>query len=88
MLLKIKRVFFPSVFFVLYALFVVQIAVTIIGLASANGLSRGYFESVTLALEWLALISARYLYKKSANPQNGGYRNAHGNNNRNGHYHR
>ncbi|MDR1071868.1 MAG: hypothetical protein LBL21_04470 [Rickettsiales bacterium] len=77
MLSKIKRVFFPTVFGVLYILFSAQLVFSIINIAarfdSASASFLPFDASVMLALEWLALIAARYMYKKPSTSQNNGH---------------
>lgn len=71
---KIKKLFFNGVFGVLYISFTAQL-VYILGWV--NGMESKFTAMGFLALEWLVLISARYLSKKSSN-------NAQYNNNHNG----
>jgi hypothetical protein len=71
---KIKKVFFTGMFGVLYVSFVAQL-VYILGWTQSwetKFIGLGF-----LALEWLILIAARYLSKKSSNnaQYNGGYNN-------------
>ena len=70
---KIKKIFFTGVFGILYVSFVAQL-VYVIGWAPS-------FDSMLvglglLSLEWLILIAARYLSKRSSNSaqHNNGYR--------------
>ncbi len=71
---KIKKIFFTGVFGVLYIGFIAQL-VYVLGWSST-------FQEVTLGLaglsfEWLVLIAARYLSKRSssnAQQHNGGFR--------------
>ena len=71
---KIKKIFFTGVFGVLYIGFIAQL-VYVLGWSST-------FQEVTLGLaglsfEWLVLIAARYLSKRSSNnaqQHNGGFR--------------
>ncbi|MDR1026882.1 MAG: hypothetical protein LBL46_00510 [Rickettsiales bacterium] len=74
MLSKVKRVFFPTMFFALYASFVGQMA-WVLGTARGDGLA---LNLGLLSLEWLVLVAARYLSKKSANAAGGGYRGGNG----------
>ncbi len=71
---KIKKVFFTGMFGVLYVSFVAQL---IYVLGWVNGLETKFFALGLIALEWLVLIAARYLSKKSSNnaQYNGGYNN-------------
>jgi hypothetical protein len=73
MLSKVKRVFFPAIFGVLYALFAAQLVFSIINIVSGGLIlnSVASFEICMLLVEWLALIAARYLSKKSASQQGG-----------------
>ncbi len=71
---KVKKVFFTGVFGILYIGFIAQL-VYVLGWSST-------FQEVTLGLaglsfEWLVLIAARYLSKRSssnAQQHNGGFR--------------
>lgn len=64
MLSKIKKVFFPFVFGILYISFVAQL-VYILGWL--DNIETKLIMMGILSLEWLILISTRYLSKKSAN---------------------
>ncbi|MDR2269210.1 MAG: hypothetical protein LBD94_03435 [Rickettsiales bacterium] len=69
MLSKIKKYFFSGVFCLLYISFVVQFAWAVVHVF------RFSFDSITfglgfLAIEWLALMAARFLSKKSSNSLN------------------
>ena len=71
---KIKKVFFTSVFGILYLSFVAQL-VYILGWVSdcdSKFIALGF-----LTLEWMILIAARYLSKRSSNnaQYNGGFHN-------------
>ena len=69
---KIKRIFFTGVFGVLYVSYVVQL-VYVIGWV--NGFENKLMAMGVLALEWLVLISARYLSKRSSGAaQHNGFR--------------
>ena len=61
---KIKKVFFTGVFGVLYISYIAQFVYVLTQL-------EGYQEKVMglalLSVEWLVLIAARYLSKKSSN---------------------
>ena len=72
---KIKRVFFTGVFGILYVSFVAQL-VYIIGWV--NGMDTKFIALGFLTLEWMILIAARFLSKKSSNNaqyNGGGYNN-------------
>ena len=72
---KIKRVFFTGVFGVLYIGFLVQL-VYVLGWSSS--FQESMFGLAALSLEWLILIAARYLSKRSSSGaqynNNGGFR--------------
>lgn len=61
---KIKKVFFTGVFGVLYISFIAQL-VYILGFVS--GIESKMAAMGLLTLEWLVLIAARYLSKRSSN---------------------
>lgn len=61
---KIKKVFFTSVFGLLYLSFIAQL-VYILGWVPGTGNKLLYLGF--LSLEWLILIAARYLSKRSSN---------------------
>lgn len=61
---KVKKVFFTSVFGVLYLSFVAQL-VYVLGWVS--GFDNKLVGLGLLSLEWLILIAARYLSKRSSN---------------------
>ena len=63
MLGKVKKVFFSGVFGILYISFIAQL-VYVIGWMDALG---------ALALEWLVIIAARYLSKRSGGNQQHGF---------------
>lgn len=65
---KIKKVFFTGVFGVLYISYIVQFSFV---LTHVEGCQNKMIGLALLALEWLVLIAARYLSKKSSsNAQN------------------
>ncbi|MBR5625666.1 MAG: hypothetical protein IKW67_02710 [Alphaproteobacteria bacterium] len=70
---KIKKIFFTGIFGFLYLSFVAQI-VYILGWVS--GIENKLVALSALSLEWLILIAARYLSKRSSNSaqHNNGYR--------------
>ncbi|MBE6462047.1 MAG: hypothetical protein E7006_04385 [Alphaproteobacteria bacterium] len=71
---KIKKVFFTGVFGVLYLSFVAQL-VYVLGWVS--GIENKLAGLAALTFEWLVLIAARYLSKRSSNSaqhNGGGYR--------------
>ena len=72
MLSRIKKYFFGGVFFILYALFVFQLVKTIWELFGGDN-SAG-FNLMLLPFLWLALMAARFLYKKCSGgmPGSGG----------------
>ncbi|HBP26517.1 MAG TPA: hypothetical protein DD611_00800 [Alphaproteobacteria bacterium] len=61
---KVKKVFFTSMFGILYVSFMAQIVYV---LGWAQGIENKLFYMGILALEWLVLIAARYLSKRSSN---------------------
>lgn len=61
---KVKKVFFTGVFGVLYVAFVAQ---TIYVLGWVSGFDNKLIAFGMLTLEWLVLIAARYLSKRSSN---------------------
>lgn len=70
---KVKKIFFTGVFGVLYVSFVAQL-IYVLGWASSWGERFMYLGLISI--EWLVLIAARYLSKKSSNnAQYGGYNN-------------
>lgn len=76
MLSKVKKIFFTGAFGVLYLSFLAQL-VYVTTLLFVE-LDKAMFLLGCLAVEWLVLITARYLSKKSA----GGNRDYHNNNRR------
>ncbi|MDE6570801.1 MAG: hypothetical protein K2L95_01180 [Alphaproteobacteria bacterium] len=60
---KVKKVFFTGVFGILYVAFLAQI-VYILGFVKGFDVKLGYFALISF--EWLALIAARYLSKRSS----------------------
>ncbi|MBQ6110265.1 MAG: hypothetical protein IJL05_02690 [Alphaproteobacteria bacterium] len=60
---KIKKVFFTSVFGVLYISYIAQFVYV---LAFLDNMEHQVYGLALLALEWLVLIAARYLSKKSS----------------------
>jgi len=76
MLNKIKKVFFPGIFGIIYVSFVAQLIYVLTLVVS--DLSHAMLGLGLLSVEWLVIISARYLSKKSASgggTQSGGYSN-------------
>ena len=72
---KIKKVFFTGVFGVLYISFVAQLVYV---LGWMNGIENKLMGLAMLSLEWLVLIAARYLSKRSSNSaQHGGFTGGH-----------
>ena len=61
---KVKKVFFTGVFGILYVSFVAQL-VYVLGWVS--GVEQKMLAMAALTLEWLVLIAARYLSKRSSN---------------------
>lgn len=61
---KIKKVFFTGIFGVLYISYIAQLVYV---LAYLNGLQEKVIGLALLSVEWLVLIAARYLSKKSSN---------------------
>ena len=72
---KIKKIFFTGVFGVLYLSYIAQFAYV---LAYLDGYEAKVIGLALLSVEWLVLIGARYLSKKSSNNaqahNNGGFR--------------
>jgi len=72
---KIKKIFFTGVFGVLYLSYIAQFVYV---LAYLDGYEAKVSGLALLAVEWLVLIGARYLSKKSSNNaqgyNNGGFR--------------
>lgn len=70
---KVKKIFFTGIFGVLYVSFVAQL---IYVLGWANSWGERFMYLGLISIEWLVLIAARYLSKKSSNSaQYGGYNN-------------
>lgn len=61
---KVKKVFFTSMFGILYVSFIAQIVYV---LGWVNGIDNKLSYMGMLAVEWLVLIAARYLSKRSSN---------------------
>ena len=70
---KIKKVFFTGVFGVLYVSYIVQFAYV---LAMLSECQEKVIGLALLSVEWLVLIAARYLSKRSSSnsQQFGGFR--------------
>lgn len=71
---KIKKVFFTGVFGVLYISYIAQFIYVLTQLQSRDSVVCGL---ALLSVEWLVLIAARYLSKRSssnAQQYNGGFR--------------
>ncbi len=72
---KVKKVFFTGVFGILYVGFIAQLVYVLGWSKDANEVMLGM---AGLSLEWLILIAARYLSKRSSNSAqqhgNGGFR--------------
>ena len=69
---KIKKVFFTGVFGILYISFVAQLVYV---LWLLDGIQNKLLALAALSVEWLVLIAARYLSKRSSsNAQSGGFR--------------
>ena len=64
MMNKIKSIFFPGVFFILYVAFAVQLVYAIYMLAVRD--MFGLLAMGALSVQWLCLITARFLSKRSA----------------------
>ena len=69
---KVKKVFFTGMFGLLYVSFIAQI-VYVLGWVPGWDVKLGWMGE--LSVEWLVLIAARYLSKRSSNSAqyNGGY---------------
>ncbi len=69
---KVKKVFFTGMFGLLYVSFITQI-VYVLGWVPGWDAKLGWMG--VLSFEWLVLIAARYLSKRSSNnaQYNGGY---------------
>ena len=61
---KIKKVFFTGVFGILYLSFIAQMVYI---LATVDGWDSKLIGLAMLSFEWLVLIAARYLSKRSSN---------------------
>ena len=61
---KVKKIFFTGVFGVLYVSFLAQVVYT---LGWVVGIENKLAGLGLLSLEWLILIAARYLSKRSSN---------------------
>ena len=70
---KVKKIFFTGVFGVLYVSFLAQLAYVLFAMETVAQTLMGL---AALSLEWLVLISARYLSKRSSNSaqHNNGFR--------------
>ena len=77
MLSKIKKIFFVGMFGVLYISFVAQLIYVISMLWSST--DSAFIALGLMSVQWLALIAARYLSKKSSSGGREGYYNG-GNN--------
>ena len=81
MLSKIKKYFFSGIFVILYISFVAQL-VYILSLFFRDAASETVFIALGfMSLQWLIIIAARYLSKKSANSANRDGGNQYFNNN-------
>ncbi|MCL2017504.1 MAG: hypothetical protein FWG80_01880 [Alphaproteobacteria bacterium] len=76
MLSKIKKIFFVGMFGALYISFVAQF-IYVLTMLFSGSIDTGFMALGMLSIQWLALIAARYLSKKSAGGreiyQGGGY---------------
>ena len=61
---KVKKIFFTGVFGVLYVSFLAQLVYTLFWVVGVESKLAGLG---LLSLEWLILIAARYLSKRSSN---------------------
>ncbi len=71
---KIKKIFFTGIFGVLYISYIAQFVYV---LAVLDNIEYKVYGLALLTLEWLVLIAARYLSKKSSSSvqqYNGGFR--------------
>ncbi|MCL2330968.1 MAG: hypothetical protein FWC61_00285 [Proteobacteria bacterium] len=73
MLSKIKKIFFVGMFGILYISFAAQLVYVIMMLR--DNADSAFIALGLLSLEWLALIGARYLSKKSSSGGREGYYN-------------
>ncbi len=69
---KIKKVFFTGVFGVLYLSYIAQFVYV---LAYLEGYENQVIGLALLSVEWLVLIAARYLSKRSSSNAQGGHNN-------------
>ncbi len=70
---KVKKIFFTGMFGIMYISFVAQIVYV---LGWAGDISNKMLGMGLLALEWMVLIAARYLSKRSSTgAQYNGYNN-------------
>ncbi len=70
---KVKKVFFTGVFGIMYISFIAQIVYV---LGWGGSIDNKMFGMGLLSLEWLILIAARYLSKRSSTgAQYNGYNN-------------
>lgn len=60
---KVKKVFFTGVFGILYVSFIAQLFYI---LGWVNGIDNKFVWMGVLSMEWLVLIAARYLSKRSS----------------------
>jgi len=65
MLSKVKKIFFVGMFGVLYVSFLAQLIYALTILIGGN-FDTGFIVMGLLSVQWLVLIAARYLSKKSA----------------------
>jgi hypothetical protein len=77
MLSKVKKIFFTSAFGILYVSFVGQLAYAVVRLFA--DVENALMLLGLLSVEWLVLIAARFLSKRSAG---GGNRDLYANNRR------
>ena len=69
---KVKKVFFTGIFGMMYLSFVAQLVYV---LGWINPIQDKMIGLAVLSLEWLVLIAARYLSKRSSNSaQHNGFR--------------
>lgn len=61
---KIKKIFFTGIFGILYISFAVQLVYALVWVV---GFENKMLAMGALTLEWLILIAARYLSKRSSN---------------------
>ncbi len=60
---KVKKVFFTGVFGILYISFIAQLVYV---LGFVDGVEEQMMAMAALSVEWLVLIAARYLSKRSS----------------------